>query len=110
MSIINRTLWIGNLEPWMEYKHLVNFLKELNVYPIKIIMKPKNNKKRSAFLEFDSYKTANYILKKFNGIKFKNSYIKLNWIKKPNKSNTNKYTVSYLILFFYFIVIRWKLR
>lgn len=110
MNTLNRTLWIGNLEPWVDYKYLLNYLKELKIYPIKINMKPKNNKKRSAFLEFDSYKTANYILKKFNGIKFKNSYIKLNWIKNPNKSNTKKYTVSYLILFYYFIVICWKLR
>ena len=101
MSIINRTLWIGNLEPWMEYKHLLNFLKELNIYPIKIIMKPKNNKKRSAFLEFDSYKTANYILTNYNGTKHRNIFIKLNWVRNPEKNipnNSNKYTVS--LIFF----------
>ena len=101
MSLINRTLWIGNLEPCMEYKHLLNFLKELNIYPIKIIMKPKTNKKRSAFLEFDSYKTANYILTNYNGIKHRKIFIKFNWVRNQKKNipnNSNKYTVS--LIFF----------
>ena len=104
MSIINRTLWIGNLEPWMEYKHLLNFLKELNIYPVNIILKPKNNKRRSGFLIFDSYKTANYVLRNFNGYKHRNTYIKLNWIRNGKNiiPNLNKYTVSYLKFLFFF--------
>ena len=53
--------------------------------------------KKIALLEFDSYKSANNIFKKFNGIKYKNINIKLNWIKKQDNkksNNTNKYTVS----------------
>ena len=69
-----------------EYKHLLNFLKELNIYPIKLIMKSNNNKKRSRFLEFDSYKTVNYILTNYNGIKHRNIIIKLNGIRNLEKN------------------------
>ena len=103
MNSQNRTLWIGNLEPWMEYKHLLNFLKELNIYPVNVVLKPKTNKRRSALLEFDSYKTANYILRNFNGYKHRNIFIKLSWIRNPDKNKipiSNKYTVSYLKFLF----------
>ena len=83
---------------------VLNFLKELNIYPVNIILKPKNNKRRSGFLIFDSYKTANYVLRNFNGYKHRNTYIKLNWIRNDKNiiPNLNKYTVSYLKFLFFF--------
>ena len=97
MNTQNKTLCIKNLDSWVDYKYVSHFLNELKIYPNKIIIKSKNNKKKIALLEFDSYKSANNIFKKFNGIKYKNINIKLNWIKKQDNkksNNTNKYTVS----------------
>ena len=83
------------------YNTEYNIKKETNEE--NVVLKPKTNKRRSALLEFDSYKTANYILRNFNGYKHRNIFIKLSWIRNPDKNKIpilNKYTVSYLKFLF----------
>ena len=90
MNTTNKTLWLGNIESWMNVHYIKETLNELGIFPIKITMKPKVSKKGCALLEFDSYETALNILKKYNGINHKNLNIKLNWVKTYNRLNEEK--------------------
>ena len=52
MNTSNKTLWLGNVESWMNYTFLRKFLEEINIFPKKISIKTKETKRGCAFLEF----------------------------------------------------------
>ena len=55
MNTSNKTLWLGNVESWMDYMFLKKFLEEINIFPKKISIKTKETKRGCAFLEFDTH-------------------------------------------------------
>jgi RNA recognition motif-containing protein len=100
MNTANKTLWLGNIESWMDSDFLKETLKELGIFPTKITLKTKVSKRGCAFLEFDSHETALNVLNKYNGIIYKKINIKLNWVKKTDRLNIIKpvkFTVKYNI-------------
>ena len=52
MTEENCTLWMGNIENWMNLSYLYKFLKSINIYPTHITLKNYPNKRGCAFLEF----------------------------------------------------------
>ena len=87
----SKTLWIGEIESWMEEKFLIkvfsdygkeNFLFLANVKNIKVIRdKVSGAHQGYGFVEFESSEVASYILETFNGgtIPNSNKTFKLNW-------------------------------
>ena len=65
MNEKERTLWMGNIEPWMSKYYLLSILNKLNIFPNKINLKKFDNKKGCALLEFLSREVAEEILNKF---------------------------------------------
>ena len=100
MNTSDRTLWLGNIDQWMDKTYLTKILNELNIFPNKLTIKAKGNKRGCAFLEFDSTKTANTILKLHNNTIYKNFNIKLNWVKSNEKLKEKpiKFTVKNLLI------------
>ena len=90
MNTTNKTLWLGNIESWMDSYYIKETLKQIGIFPIKITIKAKNGKRGCAFLEFDSYETALKILNKYNGIIYKKITIKLNWVRNYDRLNLIK--------------------
>ena len=104
MNTSDRTLWLGNIDQRMNEKYLTNILNELHIYPNKITIKAKGNKRGCAFLEFDSTKTASMILKLHNNKIYKNFNIKLNWVKSNEKLKEKplKFTVKFFLYYYYY--------
>ena len=96
-----RTLWMGNIEPWMDSISLSNSLCELNILPQKIIVKNPPNKRGCAFLEFESRNVAENVIKNFNGKNINGLELKFNWVKsfeeKYSQPKITKFTVRYSI-------------
>ena len=107
MNTSDRTLWLGNIDQWMNKNYLTKILNELNIFPNKITIKAKGNKRGCAFLEFDSTKTANTILKLHNNTIYKNFNIKLNWVKSNEKLKEKpiKFTVKKIFNYYYYYCI-----
>jgi RNA recognition motif-containing protein len=112
MNSSNKTLWLGNIEPWMDNYYLINLLQEIGIYPTKITIKSKHSKRGCAFLEFSTYEIAKKVLNKYNGKIYKNIHIELNWVRGKDKINIIKpvkFTVyfnffSYLIFIFSYLL------
>lgn len=98
MNKCQRTLWMGNIDSWMNSNILSTILAKINIFPQKIIVKNPLNKRGCAFLEFDSKTTAENIIKNFNGKKLVGLELKFNWVKtfeeKLSIPKINKFTVS----------------
>ena len=118
----SRTLWMGNIENWMNKKFILSIFesiskkiiylpsKILDIIPIKINLLIKEDKKSSCFIEFDSQKTASAVLKKYNNQTINNVKLKLNWVNSHNsnnknkeQNNINKYTVYLFYNYFRFL-------
>ena len=95
---MNKTLWLGNIESWMDSYYIKETLKQLGIFPIKITIKAKNGKRGCAFLEFNTQEQAEYILNNFNGKIFNNLELKFNWVRtfeeKYSTPKITKFTVS----------------
>jgi RNA recognition motif-containing protein len=112
MNSSNKTLWLGNIEPWMDNYYLINLLQEIGIYPTKITIKSKPSKRGCAFLEFSTYEIAKKVLNKYNGKIYKNIHIELNLVRGKDKINIIKpvkFTVyfnffSYLIFIFSYLL------
>ena len=98
MNTYHKTLWMGNIEPWINISFLSSLLNGINIFPKRIILKNPSNKRGCAFLEFDNKKQAELILKNFNGKKIQNLELKFNWVRtleeKKMAQKTNKFTVN----------------
>lgn len=102
MTQKDRTLWMGNIEPWMTKNYILSSLNKINIFPNKINVKKLTNRRCFAFLEFLSHEIAEEILNKFNGKYMNNIKLKFNWVKRTNKeenqSNQNiKFTVNKIL-------------
>ena len=87
MTAKERTLWMGNIEPWMTKNYILSALNNINIFPNKIDIKKFQNKRCYAFLEFLSHEIAEEILNKFNGKYINNIMLKFNWVKKQKEQN-----------------------
>ena len=66
ISINQNSLWMGDIESWMNETEIKNLFKGIaNVNSVKI-MKKNNISLCYCFVEFDSPEIANYVLEKFN--------------------------------------------
>ena len=67
MSTSSNTLWIGDIDSWMDENYVRNIFG--NVAPIKSIKVMKKNGQSIGygFVEFEDYDTASEILKNYNG-------------------------------------------
>ena len=80
-----KTLWMGNIENWMDENYINQILNSINIKPIKIRILQNENPKSCCFIEFEFPEIANFILQKYNGYKLKDFEVKLN--KVNNKNN-----------------------
>jgi len=95
MSIEN-TLWMSDIEPWMNEEIIMNSFKENGFHPtsVKMIKDKKLNKIRNyCFINFDNIIEANKTLIQLNGKNIQNSNIKfkLNWANLNSRENPNVY-------------------
>ena len=94
------TIWMGNIQRYMDSNYLQSLLSSLNITPKKINVKININKPGYAFLEFESRATAENVLKNFKGKIINGFQLKLNWSKPANQNNSmplvKKFTVSFL--------------
>ena len=86
MMNASRTLWMGNIETWMDSKHILSIFKSINIVPLKLNIPIQNLKKGCCFVEFDSPDTANKVLYTYNGKNVNGITMKLNWVN----SHSNK--------------------
>ena len=93
-----KTLWMGNIEPWMNISFLSSLLNSIEIFPQRIIMKNPPNKRGCAFLEFKTQELAENVLNNFNGKKINNLELKFNWVRtleeKYSAKKITKFTVS----------------
>ena len=98
MNKHNKTLWMGNIEPWMNISFLSSLLNSIEIFPQRIIMKNPPNKRGCAFLEFKTQELAENVLNNFNGKKINNLELKFNWVRtleeKYSAKKITKFTVS----------------
>ena len=108
MNKHNKTLWMGNIEPWMNQTFLNTLLSSINIFPINTIVKNPSNKRGCAFLEFNTKEQAEFILKNFNGKILNNFELKFNKVKtfeeKYSDPKITKFTVSIYFLIIIFIL------
>lgn len=95
MSIEN-TLWMSDIEPWMNEEIIMKSFKEYGFHPtsIKMIKDRKLNKIRNyCFINFDNIFEANRALIQLNGKNLPHSNIKfkLNWANLNSRENPNVY-------------------
>ena len=99
MNTYHKTLWMGNIEPWMNISFLSSLLNSIEIFPQRIIMKNPPNKRGCAFLEFNTQEQAENILTNFNGKKIHNLQLKFNRVRtleeKFSSQKIVKFTVSY---------------
>ena len=85
-----RTLWMGNIENWMNKEDIFEIYKKIGIKSLKINVVPKeNNKIGCCFVEFDSPNTAKKVLTNHNGQIINNLLLKLNWVNSHNSNNNN---------------------
>jgi RNA recognition motif-containing protein len=98
MNTKHKTLWMGNIEPWMNISFLSSLLNSIEIFPQRIIMKNPPNKRGCAFLEFKTQELAENVLNNFNGKKINNLELKFNWVRtleeKYSAKKITKFTVS----------------
>mmetsp|Transcript_5435 Transcript_5435/g.9163 ORF Transcript_5435/g.9163 Transcript_5435/m.9163 type:complete len:121 (-) Transcript_5435:1750-2112(-) len=81
----SRTLWIGDVEPWMDENHIGNQFRTLGVEVrnVKLIRdKAKGAPVGYGFVEFQDQRTASQVFSALNGKQIpgsKNKHFKLNW-------------------------------
>ena len=101
MAKTDRTLWMGNIEPWMSKYYLLSALNKINIFPNKINIKRFENKRSCAFLEFLTHEIAEEILNKFNGKYINNLLFKLNWVKKQKEQNITNQNINFTVTKFF---------
>ena len=98
MNTHHKTLWMGNIEPWMNQSFLTSLLNSVNIFPRRIIVKNPSNKRGCAFLEFFSKEMAEYVLTEYNNKEINGIKLKFNKVhslqQKYNNTKITKFTVS----------------
>ena len=92
-----RTLWMGNIEPWMTNNYILSALNKINIFPNKINIKRFENKRSCAFLEFLTHEIAEEILNKFNGKYINNFLFRLNWVKGQKKQKIANQNITFTV-------------
>ena len=100
MTQKDRTLWMGNIEPWMNKNYLISALNKIGIFPNKISIKRFVNKRNCAFLEFLSHEIAVEILNKFNGKYMDNIKLKFNWVKRAIEQNMTNQNMVFTVNIF----------
>ena len=90
------SLWMGDIEPWMNRDMIFNAFLENGLKPssIKMIIDHKSNLSRNyCFINFETMAEANKALLNLNGKKIPNTNInfRLNWANKHCEKNKNLY-------------------
>ncbi|CDY66423.1 BnaAnng22220D [Brassica napus] len=92
-----RSLWIGDLQPWMDENYLVNsFSITGEVQQAKVIRNKQSGYSEGyGFIEFVSHAAAERILQTYNGALMPNSEqtFKLNWAGERRQSEGPEHTV-----------------
>lgn len=93
---MENTLWMGDIEPWMNRELILNSFIEYGLKPssIKMLKDHKSNISRNyCFINFDTMFEANKALIELNGKKIPNTNItfRLNWANKHCELNQNLY-------------------
>ena len=92
------SLWMGNIEKWMNHAYLYNLLKSANIYPNRITIKNYKSKRGYAFLEFYSPQIAKFVLTEYNNKIINGVKLQFNWVhsfeERCNFSKIIKFTVS----------------
>ena len=105
MNKHNKTLWMGNIEPWMNHTFLIALLNSINIFPLRTIVKNPSNKRGCAFLEFNSPEMAQFVLTEYNNKVINGIQFKFNWVhsleQKYNCSQTTKFTVRIFNIFYF---------
>ena len=118
----SKTLWMGNLEQGTNHNFIEKLFNKLSkknlnilliIIDIKIlntrILFKKENKKGSAFVEFETSEIAQKILKDYNGKIVNGHLLKLNWTKLNTKNIKDKkeskiYTVIKILIIYILFV------
>ena len=83
------TLWMGDIQPWMNESLIINSFQQFNIYPINVKLikdKKKNINRNYCFVTFKNIQDANNALNNLNGNKLPNANInfKLNKAEYQN--------------------------
>ena len=115
MNKHHKTLWMGNIESWMNHTFLITLLNSINIFPLRTIIKNPSNKRGCAFLEFNTKEQAEFILHNFNGKIINNFELKFNKVKtyeeKYSDPKVTKFTVSnyfLILIIFLYKAFYWK--
>jgi len=90
------TLWMGDIEPWMNEEIIMKSFTECGIKPMSIKMikdKRLNLLRNYCFINFDDMIEANKALTQLNGKKLPNANFnfKLNWANQNSEGNMNLY-------------------
>ena len=98
MNTHYKTLWMGNIEPWMTLSFITSILNELNIFPQRIILKTHQIKEDIRSWNLIPRKQAENILNNFNGKIIHNLQLKFNKVRtfeeKYLAQKIKKFTVS----------------
>jgi hypothetical protein len=90
------TLWMGDIEPWMNEETIMKAFNECKIKPtsIKMIKDKRSNTLRNyCFIKFEDMIEANKALIQLNGTKipYSNCNFKLNWANQNTEGDINVY-------------------
>ena len=90
------TLWMGDIEPWMDESFIIDSFKDYGFKPknVKLIIDKRLNKfKNFCFVNFNNLKEANYALFNLNAKKIPKTdmFFKLNLTKNNSENYKNAY-------------------
>ena len=95
MNTEDCTLWMGDIEPWMDESFIMNAFNDCGFKPnnISIIRNKMNRFRNFGFITFDNFQEANNAIFRLNAkvIPQTNIYFKLNLTKNNKKSTKNAY-------------------
>lgn len=92
---IEPTLWMGEIEPWMDESSIIDTFSKYGYKPkkVKLIVNKRPNSKNFCFVTFDNLIEAKKALFNLNAKKIPNTnmFFKLNLTKNSSKKNKNVY-------------------
>ena len=104
MNTHHKTLWMGNIEPWMNHTLLASLLNSINIFPRRTIVKNPSNKRGCAFLEFNNKEQAEFVLNNFNGKIVNNLELKFNWVRTIEEKYTSPKITKFTVSFNFYII------
>ena len=104
MNTYHKTVWMGNIEPWMNHTLLASLLNSINIFPRRTIVKNPSNKRGCAFLEFNNKEQAEFVLNNFNGKIVNNLELKFNWVRTIEEKYTSPKITKFTVSFNFYII------